>query len=432
MYQPTRLFMSGRASVAVFVVSITIFASTSSAITIETVTVGDPGNPNDPATGRGSVAYQYDIGKYEVTVAEYTAFLNAIAATDPYGLYSPSMATDLNVACIAQAGTSGSYTYSTIGSPNHPVSYVSWGDAVRFTNWLYNGQPTDAEAAGSTETGAYTLNGAVTAPALLAVTRNGASGWYLPNNNEWYKAAYYQPAAKGGDVDSYWKFPTKSNAVPISDQPPGNTIDNTRVANFNFDDGVANGFNDGYAVTGSTIKSTSQNYLTDVGAYTSSPSYYGTFDQGGNVYEWNESLTSDGTQRILRGGFWDDPSASGFAATFVNAGTPSLEFNSRGFRVAFRAPIAGDFNNNGVVDAADYVLWRNGGPLANETSPPGIVDQADYDAWRAAFGNNTPSSGALLAESTVPEPAAIALIVLGSLLMMPQLRRLASSSRCTR
>ena len=86
----------------------------------------------------------------------------------------------------------------------------------------------------------------------------------------------------------------KTNSVPYSDQPPGATPDNTRVGNFYQNDGSANGYDDGYAVTGSTSYSSSQNYLTDVGAYTSSPSYYGTFDQGGNVFEWNEALISGG------------------------------------------------------------------------------------------------------------------------------------------
>src|SRR5262245_57161783 len=122
-----------------------------SAINIETVPVGDIGNANDPADGSsaipgvqnfGTVNYAYSIGKYEVTVGQYTAFLNAVAATDSYGLYRTEMATDLNIASIAQSGVSGSYTYSVIGSPNHPVTYVSWGDAARFANWLHNGQPT--------------------------------------------------------------------------------------------------------------------------------------------------------------------------------------------------------------------------------------------------------------------------------------------------
>src|SRR5262249_51541961 len=96
-----------------------LIAAAAPAITIDTVPVGDPGNPNDPATGNlyGGVTYAYNIGKYEVTVGKYTAFLNAVAATDTYGLYTSYMATDSSTAGIAQSGSSGSYTYSVIGSP---------------------------------------------------------------------------------------------------------------------------------------------------------------------------------------------------------------------------------------------------------------------------------------------------------------------------
>ena len=133
------------------------------AVTIDWVPVGNAGNANDPATGNlyGGVAYNYSIDKYDVTVGQYTDFLNAVAATDTYGLYNTSMATDLNVAGIARSGSSGSYTYSVIGSSaNLPITYVSWGDAARFANWLQNGQPTGARGRrDTTETGAYTLNG---------------------------------------------------------------------------------------------------------------------------------------------------------------------------------------------------------------------------------------------------------------------------------
>ena len=50
--------------------------------------------------------------------------------------------------------------------------------------------------------------------------------------------------------------------------------------------------------------------------------------------------------------------------------------------------LPGDYNNNGTVDAADYVLWRKGGPLQNEVDTPGVVNAADYTAWRARFGNS--------------------------------------------
>src|SRR6478672_6837467 len=197
-----------RLAIVVFLVALVPRAAAYATITIDTVPVGDMGNPNDPATGNlyGGVNYAYSIGKYEVTVGQYTSFLNAVAATDTYSLYNSSMASDLNIAGIARSGALGSYTYSVIGSPNHPVTYASWGDAARFANWLHNGQPTGAQGPGTTETGAYTLNGATSTSALMAVTRNAGAHWFIPSENECYKAGYYQPAAKGGDSNSYWNY----------------------------------------------------------------------------------------------------------------------------------------------------------------------------------------------------------------------------------
>jgi hypothetical protein len=67
--------------------------------------------------------------------------------------------------------------------------------------------------------------------------------------------------------------------------------------------------------------------------------------------------------------------------------------------------VPGDYDNNGVVDAGDYVLWRKGGSLANEVDAPGTVDAADYTAWRGRFGNPNAGSGASL--SAIPEPCAV-------------------------
>ncbi len=302
------------------------------AITIPTVPVGDLGNPNDPATGSlyGGVSTGYNIGKTEVTVGQYTAFLNAVASTDTYSLYNPSMASDANIAGIAQTCTSGC-TYSVIGSANQPVTYVNWGDAARFANWLHNGQPTGAEDLTTTEDGAYFLNGATSSTALLAVTRKAGARWFIPTENEWYKAAYYQPAAAGGDSDGYWAYPMKTNGVPNSAPSPGSAApDPTRVGNFYADDSTANGYDNGYAVTGSSYSST-QNYLTDAGAYTSAPSYYGTFDQGGNVWEWNETKIS--SSRGVRGGSWNFLS-SNLQASDRNNIVPAFEDYDIGFRVA--------------------------------------------------------------------------------------------------
>jgi T5SS/PEP-CTERM-associated repeat protein len=74
--------------------------------------------------------------------------------------------------------------------------------------------------------------------------------------------------------------------------------------------------------------------------------------------------------------------------------------------------LPGDYNNNGSVDAADYVLWRKGGPLMNEVDTPGTVNAADYTAWRSRFGNPSSGSGAgTTANTAVPEPSTLVLLM---------------------
>jgi hypothetical protein len=83
--------------------------------------------------------------------------------------------------------------------------------------------------------------------------------------------------------------------------------------------------------------------------------------------------------------------------------------------VSATAGVAGDYNGNGVVDAADYVLWRKGGPLQNEGRTSGVVDQQDYRFWRARFGAATGSErGSSLNGSTAaPEPEVVSLLAIG-------------------
>jgi hypothetical protein len=84
----------------------------------------------------------------------------------------------------------------------------------------------------------------------------------------------------------------------------------------------------------------------------------------------------------------------------------------RDFSVIVAAPgLPGDYNGNGNVDAADYVVWRAGGPLLNEGASNGTVDQADYNFWRAQFGS-TSGGGASLVAAAIPEPNSFALLVL--------------------
>ncbi len=109
---------------------------------LQFVTVGNAGNLPDPASNNldGSVPYTYRMGEYNVTLAQYTQFLNAVAQTDPYGLYNSYMSTNFQKEGISRSGNPGSFSYSVTGSApnaaNMPVFCVTWGDAARFCNWL--------------------------------------------------------------------------------------------------------------------------------------------------------------------------------------------------------------------------------------------------------------------------------------------------------
>jgi sulfatase modifying factor 1 len=272
------------------------------AVNIDYVTVGNVGNVADQ-TGYGAVFHQYKIGKYEVTNSQYGEFLNSAAKTDSYGLYNFSMVSY----GIARIGNSGSYSYSvTEAFANRPVVYVSWFDAARFTNWLGNGQGN-----GSTETGSYALNGSTSG----IYTANLGAQVYIPTSNEWHKAAYYQYYEQQyPDPDLYQNpvyslYPNQQDEITTTD------------ANY----GMAVG------------------HSTDVGSYENARSPYGTFDQGGNVYEWSDGVLGDSTSQ-LRGGAWNSGGRLVRAGVIVDSGlasfdTPlvqdrSFESDSIGFRVA--------------------------------------------------------------------------------------------------
>lgn len=332
-------------SLRVWLLSIAVFGLAASfltavparAVTIDWVTVGDPGNAAD-TTGYGAVNYEYRIGKYEVTIGQYAEFLNAAAKSDPYGLWNSSMQVNLNIAGISRSGSSGDYTYDVmtvsgsapyggVSNANRPIAFVNWWDAARFANWMHNGQ-----GAGSTETGAYSLGGATSgnAPAV-----NPGATFSIPTENEWYKAAYFSPVRYSGSA-GYYAYATQSN------QNPGNAIGSAgNQANFYASD---------YAVTQSSSYSASQNYLTDVGAFTAAASYYGTFDQTGNLMEWNDLTGAAGAVRGLRGGFWVNDIFFGttyLASTGRSTFNPSNDANYLGFRLA--SPVA-------VPEPATYAM----------------------------------------------------------------------------
>lgn len=275
-------------------------------VTIPTVPVGNIGNASEPTPNGpyGGVGYAYRIGTTEVTNAQYAAFLNAVAWDDTNSLYNTGMGGAFGG--ITRSGPIGAFSYSTVpGRENHPVNFVSFWDAARFANWLHNGQPFGPQDGSTTEDGAYTLT-----PAGVAgntVTRNAGWEWAVTSSNEWYKAAYHQPAGMGGDADNYWLYPTSSNTAPTGAQ-----------ANY-LPSGIGN--------------------TVPVASYAAN--YYGAHDMAGNVYEWSDTLLAPPVRGPLFGGAFDN--IAGWL-TPANAYTPPpiTEREQVGFRVVqLPAPSAG-------------------------------------------------------------------------------------------
>ena len=300
------------AAAASFVAASAAFAGS---VTMDWSTVGNAGNAADPTTGYGAVGYEYRIGTYEVTNSQYAAFLNAVAASDPNGLYNSLMGSNPRGG-ITRSGSAGSYTYSVKANMgDKPVNFVSWYDTARMSNWMTNGQ-----GSGGTESGVYTFTGGTS---ISGITRDlsNPNQVFLPTEDEWCKAAYHQPFAQGGDTDDYWPYATQSNSVPT-------------VASATSTGDVANPGQDVVNYAFGADWNGQNGNVTTVGS-AGSTSFYGAFDMNGNVWEWNEALI--GSFPVIRGGSFlnDEDSLRSSNRIFLD---PTGEFFSFGFRLASPVP----------------------------------------------------------------------------------------------
>ncbi|MFO0189794.1 MAG: formylglycine-generating enzyme family protein [Planctomycetia bacterium] len=279
---------------------------------IEWVTVGNPGNAPDPATGRGAVAGVFQISKHEVTAGQYAAFLSAVAASDPHGLWHGGQRID-------RAGKDGAFTYTARkGQERMPMTQVTFLDCMRFANWLHHAQSdpsargpakSQADAARLTETGAYSI----AKGGGLAAREPGAQAW-IPNEDEWYKAAYHHPRFSGGPPDHYWRYPTRSDVKPEIGKP-GDTGPNLAIYMLHWLDPRG---------------------IPPVGSLPGSASHYGTLDQGCSAWEWVETTVFD-AHRVLRGGSALTAQEKMLREARSNL-PPARRYPDIGFRVARAAP----------------------------------------------------------------------------------------------
>ncbi len=286
-------------------------------VTIDWVTVGDPGNAAD-TTGipnpAGAVATAFQIMKYEWTNSQYVEFLNAV---DPNGT-NPNSVYNINMGSNARGGISfdtnasaGSKYAARTDMGDKPVNFVSWFDAARVANWLQNGQ-----GSSSTETGAYALVGGQTSG--TAPAKNPGAQFYIPMQNEWYKAAYYKGS---GTNAGYWAYPTQSNAAPTAVSAGSTGI------------GSAGSTGNSANFASGAIWNSITGNVTTVGT-NGGPSAYGAFDMGGNVMEWNDLTGAAGTTRGLRGGSWLSIGPLSLSPSINDSDEPSYEAAGVGFRLA--------------------------------------------------------------------------------------------------
>jgi formylglycine-generating enzyme required for sulfatase activity len=321
-------------------------------LTLKTVKVGDPGNPSvgitpfkdaiyrsckeapreahtPPCQMVGGVKYGYGIGQLEVTVAQWVAFLNTAdpAGRNKHKLYSSdeSAASWPKFGQIDFAAGAAEGRHYSVASPewaDKPYGFANFLRSARFVNSLYNGRLLAKEASSEggfryvtyrvrlsrvTERGMYDMS-------ERAMTRSRKSGFVVPSQNEWIKAAYFDPGGEG--KYSYWKYPTNPGVFETEDEaasePSPTTLDPTTgdvtnastqpLATFHasgvaapswcpasFGSEECSSVNP-FGIAPATYAKAYQGSLSTVGqAKTTSP--WGTLDQGGNAVEWTDTIT---------------------------------------------------------------------------------------------------------------------------------------------
>lgn len=291
--------------------------------------ISAPGNAPHPGpgagAGNGSVAKTFRLGKWEVTNREWAAFLNTVAtgpgsSADEHQLFDSQMAADPRGG-IWQL-TIGNTVFSYVLRPDmadKPVNFISLYDSMRYCNWLHNDQPA---AKSGTETGAYTMD-PVAEAADRAIPREPGARYWVPGIDEWFKAAYFNPATGTYSTYPTGDFSTIAPVQAIATATGTCANPGTRVCNYN----EAADWN---ARDGNVLS---------IGSC-GSQSFFGCFDMGGNVSEWTDDPAPTSTHGRIPGGHFassgpDFMSAEGVGSSSIRRGA-NLE--STGLRVASISP----------------------------------------------------------------------------------------------
>jgi hypothetical protein len=308
---------------------------------IEFVTIGSPGNqawqgdgtPQDEAIGRGSVGYEYKIGRFEVTTQQWVEFFNAAfdrPADDRIPHLIPS---DHWGAVGATPNTPGGRRWAVpAGNEMRAVGDISWRMAAIYCNWLHNDKRTDRAAflSGAYEVSTFEPGGLPDQPA-----RSEGARFFIPTWDEWLKATHYDPNKNGQGQGDWWTYSTTADVIPLIGPPPS-VLPGAGIGDDRTGDAEANAGGWGPLFPQLSV------FAVPLGAYPTVQSPWGLLDVAGGTAEWTEEVRTliDGPRlRTYDGSFWfDGPPGVDRITSATGDQFPNVAIFENGFRIAAVVP----------------------------------------------------------------------------------------------
>lgn len=192
--------------------------------------------PDEFSRRFGRVDYNYSISAFEVSNRQYAQFLNSVSGEgDPYGLWLPADGRRWHDEIRRFDNGRGGYRYQVVpGKETNPVVRVTHRSIFRMMNWMHNGMQADMA---TTDYGAYDTSRWGFDPNGLytdSMEPEPGARYWLAREDEWYKAAYFDPNRHGAGEPGYWTYPTRHDEEPDTWYEQGANPENSAIYDWPF------------------------------------------------------------------------------------------------------------------------------------------------------------------------------------------------------